>query len=315
MTACFEDFRAQGIEPTAMPIPSDPIGRLRMLAAAREHDVVVLQKKTSLHAFELKLLRRANPRLVFDMDDAVMFHELEHHRPLSGKNFRKFLRTIDHCSAVVAGNSFLARFAEPNCAKVSVLPTPIDLRRYVPKHYDDALDGSTVTIGWLGVAGNLHYLRRLSVVLASLAEEFPSLRLKIVSNQSVDIPGITTVFEPWSLAGEIESLRSFDIGVMPLDDTLWARGKCGYKILQYMGVAVPTVASPVGINAEFVAPGDTGFLAQTQEEWRAALASLVADHSLRRRMGEAGRRRLEARYSQERYVQKYAGLLRELNCA
>lgn len=311
MTACFEDFRALGIEPTAIPIPSDPVGRLRMLAAARSHDVVVLQKKTSLHAHELKLLRWANPRLVFDMDDAVMFHELEHHRPLSGKNFLKFIRTIDHCMAVVAGNAFLARFAEPNCATVSVLPTPVDLRRYAPKCYADAAEG-TVTIGWLGVAGNLHYLRRLSEVFASLAEEFPSLRIKIISNQGLDIPGITTVFEPWTLAGEIDGLRSFDIGVMPLDDTLWARGKCGYKILQYMGVAVPAVASPVGINADFIQHGETGFLAQTPEEWRKALARLVGDYDLRRRMGEAGRQRLEAHYSQQRYVQRYAALLHGL---
>ena len=162
MTDCFDEFRKHGIEPTALPIPSDPLGRIRMLHEAARHDIVVIQKKTSLHSFELKLLQRANPRLVFDMDDAVMFHELEHHQPLTGKNLLKFLRTINHCAAVVAGNRFLAGFAEPNCQRVIVLPTPVDTARYRLKDYD--MPSDTVTVGWLGVSGNLHYLERLAPV-------------------------------------------------------------------------------------------------------------------------------------------------------
>ncbi|MDO9224744.1 MAG: glycosyltransferase [Pseudomonadota bacterium] len=309
MTACFDEFRKHDIEATGLPIPSGPLGRLRMLREAARHDVVLIQKKTSFRTLELKLLRRANPRLVFDMDDAVMFHELEHHQPLTGKNMIKFLRTIDHCAAVVAGNRFLAAFAEANCPHVTVLPTPVDTRLYRLKDYQAPSD--TVTVGWLGVSGNLHYLRRLAPVFQELAREFPQFRLKIVSNDFIDIPGVPIIKERWSLEGEVESLRSFDIGIMPLDDSLWARGKCGYKILQYFGVGVPAVASPVGINAEFIENGVTGILAANNGQWAESLRSLIVNADARRRLGLAGNAELCGKYSLNKYAAGYAIMLHE----
>lgn len=310
MTACFDEFRQHGIEATGIPIPSGLFGRIHLLREAARHDVVLIQKKTSFRIFELKLLRRANPRLVFDMDDAVMFHELEHHEPLTGKNMIKFLRTIDHCAAVVAGNRFLAAFAEANCPHVTVLPTPVDTRLYRLKDYQTPSD--TVTVGWLGVSGNLHYLRRLAPVFQELAREFPHFRLKIVSNDFIDIEGVPIIKERWSLEGEVESLRSFDIGIMPLDDSLWARGKCGYKILQYFGVGVPAVASPVGINAEFIVNGETGWLAGNLCEWECALRKLLQDKTLRTTMGLAANHYLQANNTLEHYARNYAELLHEM---
>lgn len=307
---CLPAYREAGIEPTVMPIPSDPLGRLKMLRAVAVHDVVVIQKKTSFRLFELALMKRLNPRIIFDMDDAVMFHELEHHQPLTGKNFKKFIRTINHCSAVVAGNQFLARFAEPNCKQVYVLPTPIDTSRYKVKDYSQPSD--KVIIGWLGVSGNLHYLKRLEPVFQKLCAEFPNVYLKIVSNDFIDMEGVRVIKEKWALETEIESLRSFDVGIMPLDDTLWARGKCGYKILQYMGVGVPAVASPVGINSEFICHGGTGFLAASADEWHSALGMLVADKGGRQEMGMAGHELLEKYYSQQVFVRRYIEIIRGL---
>lgn len=310
MTACFEEFRKHGIEASGFPIPSGLFGRCELLREAARHDVVLIQKKTSFRSFELKLLQRANPKLIFDMDDAVMFHELEHHQPLTGKNLLKFLRTIDHCAAVVAGNRFLAGFAEPNCKRVIVLPTPVDTARYRLKDYD--MPSDTVTVGWLGVSGNLHYLQRLAPVFHSLAKDFPNFRLKIVSNDFIDIPEVPIIKERWALVTEVDSLRSFDIGIMPLDDTLWARGKCGYKILQYFGVGVPAVASPVGINTEFVRNDETGLLADTEADWRSALHKLIANSEMRERLGLNGNTLLLDRYSQTEYVARYAGFIFEL---
>lgn len=304
---CLPAYRAAGIEPTVMPIPSSLTGRLRMLRAVARHDVVVIQKKTSFHLFELALMKKLNPRIVFDMDDAVMFHELEHHKPLTGKNFLKFIRTIDHCAAVVAGNRFLAAFAESNCKQVYVLPTPIDADRYRVKDYSQPSD--KVIIGWVGVSGNLHYLKRLKAVFQRLCAEHPNVYLKIVSNDFIDMDGVRIIKEKWSLETEIESLRSFDIGIMPLDDTLWARGKCGYKILQYMGVGVPAVASPVGINTEFIQHGTTGYLASSESDWYDAILALATDGTRRERMGAAGRNVLEQQYSQNVYVSSYLRIL------
>ena len=309
MVDCFDAYRAAGIECTVRMIPPGPIGRLSALYAASSHDLVVLQKKTSLRRGELALLKRCNPRIIFDFDDAVMFHEQEHRKPLTGKPFLKFVRTINHCATAVAGNRFLAAFAEANCPRVYVLPTPIDVDRYPLKDYGRPAE--TVTVGWLGAGGNLHFVRALAGVVQRLAKECPAVRFKIVSNQSIEIPGVPILFEPWSLEGEIAALQSFDIGIMPLPDSVWARGKCGYKILQYMGVGVPAVASPVGINTEFIQPGVTGFLADGESEWVEHLRFLIDHPNERREMGLNGRAVVEARYSKTRFAQRYIEVLRE----
>jgi glycosyltransferase involved in cell wall biosynthesis len=293
-----------------LPIPSGFLDRIRMLRAVARNDVVLIQKKTSFHPVELALMKRLNPRIIFDMDDAVMLHELEHHKPLTGKNLIKFIRTVNHCAAVVAGNRFLAAFAEPNCKRVYELPTPIDTQRYELKDYSTPSD--KVIIGWVGVRGNLHYLKRLEAVFQKLSAEFPNLYLKIVSNDFIDMDGVRIIKERWALDTEIESLRSFDIGIMPLDDTLWARGKCGYKILQYMGVGVPAVASPVGINSEFILHGESGFLASSPEDWYKALCSLAADEQMRRTFGMKGRELVERHYSQDYFSGQYLKIFREV---
>lgn len=307
---CLDAYRAADVEPTVMPIPSGLLGRIRMLRAVAQHDVVLIQKKTSFHPVELALMQRLNPRIIFDMDDAVMLHELEHHQPLSGKNLIKFIRTVNHCAAVVAGNRFLAGFAEPNCKRVYELPTPIDTQRYMVKDYSGTSD--KVIIGWVGVRGNLHYLKRLEPVFRRLCSEFPEVSLKIVSNDFIDMEGVPIIKEKWTLDGEIEALRTFDIGVMPLDDTLWARGKCGYKILQYMGVGVPAVASPVGINSEFIRHGESGFLASSPENWYGVLRMLVADHRMREVFGLKGRDLVEQHYSQDHFVAQYLKIFFEI---
>jgi len=307
---CLNAYRAAGVAPTVMPIPSGLLDRIRMLRAVARHDVVVIQKKTSFHPFELAWMKHLNPRIIFDMDDAVMLHELEHHQPLTGKNLIKFIRTVNHCAAVVAGNRFLAAFAEPNCKRVYELPTPIDTRRYQLKDYGAPTD--KVIIGWVGVRGNLHYLKRLEAVFQKLCAEFPNVYLKIVSNDFIDMDRVRIIKEKWALDTEIESLRSFDIGIMPLDDTLWARGKCGYKILQYMGVGVPAVASPVGINSEFIRHGETGFLASSPEDWYKALKTLVAEPRTRQIFGLKGRELVEQYYSQEYFSAQYLRVFREV---
>lgn len=304
---CLPAYRAAGIETTVMPIPSNPVGRIRMLRAVAANDVVLIQKKTSFRPLELALMKWLNPRIVFDMDDAVMFHELEHRQPLTGKNLIKFIRTVNHCAAVVAGNQFLAKFAEPNCSRVYVLPTPIDTVRYKVKEHTGSSE--KVVVGWIGVGGNLHYLKRLEPVFQRLCAEFDQVYLKIVSNDFIDMDGVRIIKEKWALDSEIESLRSFDIGIMPLDDTHWARGKCGYKILQYMGVGMPVVASPVGINSEFIRPGEAGFLAADEKEWYQGLRALVISPESRKSMGLRGRQLVEDRYSQTRYAAAYAEIL------
>jgi glycosyltransferase involved in cell wall biosynthesis len=284
-----------------------------MIRACARHDAVVLQKKTSLHGSELFLMRRANPNLVFDFDDAVMFHELEHGKPLRARSFAKFLRTVEACRAVVAGNEFLASFARPICPGVYVLTTPIDTERYTPRRQAEARDG--LTVGWLGTPGGLPHVAALGNVFRIVAEKVEGFCLKIVSSEFIDLPGVEVVKKRYKIEEEIADLQSFDIGIMPLQDNLWTRGKCGFKILQYMGVGIPAVASPVGINTELIRHGETGFLAADAEAWQEALLTLAVDPNLRHRMGTAGRLRVVERFSQTRYNAAYARLLEKVAAA
>ena len=178
------------------------------------------------------------------------------------------------------------------------------------KDYSQQTD--RVIIGWVGVGGNLHYLKRLESVFQRLCAEHPNVHLKIVSNDFIDMEGVRIIKEKWTLETEIESLRSFDIGIMPLDDSLWARGKCGYKILQYMGVGVPAVASPVGMNSEFIRHGETGFLAASPEDWYKALKILVAESRTRQAFGLKGRELVEQYYSQAYFSAQYLKVFREV---
>ncbi len=307
---CVDFWRLKGLKATIVPIPSDIYGRYKLLQYSKEHDIVLIQKKTSFREFELRLLQKANPNILFDFDDAVMFHELEHHKPLSGKNFKKFIRTINYCSTVVAGNRFLARFAEANCENVHVLPTPVDINKQQLKDWDKS--SNRLIIGWLGVKGNLHYLEALAPVFQGLTQKFPNLHLKIVSNDFIDIDGVNIIKERWSLEKEAEQLASFDIGLMPLKDDLWSWGKCGYKILQYFGAGVPAVASPVGINSEFINNGVNGYLASTHDEWGEALRKLLEDKIYRKKCGYNARQLIDEKYSQDNFAIKYYEIMKQM---
>jgi glycosyltransferase involved in cell wall biosynthesis len=298
-----------GIAVTVVATQSRVSDRLKVIRAAAQHDVVVLFKTIGFTKLQLALLRRANPRIVFDFDDAVMFREQKYRQPLRARTFNKFLRTMEHCTAVVAGNDFLARFGEACGKHTIILPTPIDLTRYKPK---TQRDGEGATVGWLGLSDGLPYLRQIEPAFRQLAGRFAAFRLKIISDKPLDLDGLPIENELWRAETEQAQLASFDVGIMPLWDSVWTRGKCGYKILQYMGVGTAVVASPVGVNSEIVVDGENGFLATTDDEWIDRIARLLEDSALRRAFGLRGRELVERSYSAEQFTASYAKLLREV---
>jgi glycosyltransferase involved in cell wall biosynthesis len=293
-----------------VPIPSGPLERWRALHQATESDVVVLQKKTSLHPWDLAQLRRANANLAFDFDDAVMFHEIEHGDSLSGKHFGKFLRTVRAARHVVAGNGFLARFARDAGCDVTVLPTPIDPGRYrIGTAVNVRKPGFVV--GWLGVSQNQKYLLPLRGAFRALRQRFPHLTVKVVSEKfpvDLDVPMERKL---WRLEDEPADIASFDVGIMPLPDNLWAWGKCGYKLIQYLASGVPVVASPVGLNLDIVREGRNGIFASEPEEWEARIGMLLADPEKAREMGRWGAEDAERRYSIRSYAEAYFDVFRE----
>jgi hypothetical protein len=216
---------------------------------------------------------------------------------------------VKHCAAVVAGNDFLACFAEASGRRAIVLPTSIDLRRYRLKQ---SFDTSGLTIGWVGLSDGLPYLRHIQPALQRLSEMFPGLKLKVVSDKPLQLDRVHVENEPWRLETEQATLAGFDIGIMPLWDSVWTRGKCGYKILQYMGVGTAVVASDVGVNNAIISHAENGFLARTEEDWVDALTRLIRDAELRKTFGLRGRELIESRYSLENFAQGYVKLLREV---
>ena len=307
---CLDHYSLLGVEATILSARRSSLSeRLRVIRQAAEHDVVVLFKTIGFAGFELKLLQRANPRIIFDFDDAVMFREQKYQRPLRDEDFQKFLRTLRHCAAAVAGNEFLASFAEASGRRTIVLPTSIDTTKYRLKQQ---IAGPGLTIGWLGLSDGLRYIQHIQPALRQLGHQFPGLKLKIVSDKSLQLDGVTVENEPWRPETEQTNLTSFDIGIMPLWDSVWTRGKCGYKILQYMGVGVPVVASNVGANNQIIQSGENGFLARTEADWVKNVGALIKNAELRKDFGLRGRELVETTYSLDRFARAYADLFREV---
>ena len=307
---CLDHYARLDVQVTVLTTRrSSMTSQLKIIQQARRHDLVLLFKTLGFTPLELTLLRRANPRIVFDFDDAVMFREQKHRRPLDGKNFGKFLRTAKYCAAIVAGNDFLACFAQGCGRRTVVLPTSIDVAKYRVKQNSKGLG---LTIGWLGLSDGLPYLRHIQPALKRLTKLFPGLRLKVISDKPLQLEDVVVENEPWRLETEQANLSSFDVGIMPLWDSLWTRGKCGYKILQYMGVGTAVVASDVGVNNEIISSGENCFLARTESDWVEAIGSLIENAEQRRNFGLRGRQLVEHRYSLEEFTQSYVKLLREV---
>ncbi len=269
---------------------------LELLARACRADVVFLQK-IFVPALALRLLRMAGKRLVFDFDDAVYTVQPEA-SPDSARQARaltrQFEQTVSRCDLVVLENEFTEARAARLCPKVLRITGPIDTERYLPASRPAAAD---VTIGWIGSLSTTVYLRLVAKVLSRLKTEVPGLRVLLIGAGPAAISAMEAEVVPWRLDSEVAQLSRFDIGIMPLTDDEWTRGKGGYKVLQYMAMGIPAVASPVGVNREMINDGVTGFLAADEEAWAARLRELALDASRRQMMGRAAREEAQRRYS------------------
>jgi glycosyltransferase involved in cell wall biosynthesis len=216
---------------------------------------------------------------------------------------------------VMVGNRHLRDYAVQYNTEVTIIPTTIDTRRYRPELRTSRADGVPV-IGWTGSYSTHQHLRRLFPALTRLAERH-RFRLVVVGTEAPQIPGVEVEFRPWRSESEVQDLADLDIGVMPLPDDAWSRGKCGLKALQYMALAVPAIVSPVGVNTEIVEDGVNSIVAKTDEEWVEQLSRLIQDPLLRGRLGRAARRTVEERYSAEVFAPRVYDVFEKatLTCA
>lgn len=234
--------------------------------------------------------------IIFDYDDAI-FHMYDESaravvRRLLGGKLEPLLRRATACCC---GNEYLENYAAQFCANTMILPTVVDTDKYVPAA---TLPDRPVTIGWIGSSSTYVLIPPMLPLLRELAEQ-RGVRIRIVgagrAAERDQFAGLDLI--EWSETCEIAEVQAMDIGIMPLQDLPFQRGKCGYKLIQYMACGLPVVASPVGVNATIVEDGVSGFLATDHDQWRASLMRLIEDTALRRAMGEAGRRCAVEAYS------------------
>jgi glycosyltransferase involved in cell wall biosynthesis len=278
-------------------LPATGWGWMRLRQDLQAADVVLLQRRL-LKSWQLHLLRRASRTLVFDFDDAVFLRDSYHVKGIhSPGRQRRFAAIVQAADVLVAGNCFLrdqaARWAHPD--RVHVVPTCVNPDLYPLAGHVRDVHG--VQMVWIGSSSTLRGLHRAQPILERLGHRWPGLHLKVVCDRFLHFRHLPALSCPWSEENEAALLAAADIGISWVPDDLWSRGKCGLKVLQYMAAGLPVVANPVGVHAEIVRHGETGFLAETPEQWIEAIGRLARNPLLRRQMGRAGRRRLEEVYS------------------
>jgi len=296
-----------GFRCEVMEFPGSVLGYLRLYRILPSFDCVFVQRKRFHFPF-LTLFRSRAKRIIYDLDDAVMYKNTLAESPYSRTRQRRFAGMVRLCDCVIAGNSFLKDKAIQYNTCVEVIPSSIPSEKYRLKDYSQNSD--LVTIGWIGDHGSIHYLERIKGVLDTIGRKYPGrVKLKIICDTFFDLEGLPVEKVRWSEADEVSQLQGIDIGVMPLSDDPWSWGKCGLKILQYFGVGVPAVCTPVGVNRDVVMDGITGYWAMTEEEWVEKLSLLIEDPASRMAMGLKGRHVLDKGYTREANAPKVLDVL------
>jgi glycosyltransferase involved in cell wall biosynthesis len=283
---------------------------LWQLRRARNYDVIFIYREIFPVGPALVewLLSRLGPPIVFDFDDAIFLPSVsEANRLIATLKMPSKVATIVRSSAhTVVGNDYLAAYARQFSEAVTTIPTCVDTTRFTPR---SGPPRAVPVVGWIGSPTTASYIKGLGPVLQRVAEQHSFVLNVSGTGEPIAMPGVQVENPSWALDGEIDLFRNCDIGVYPLVDDAWAKGKCGFKAIEFMACGVPVVASAVGVNREIIEDGVNGFLATTDNEWVEKLGRLIADPALRARLAAAGRRTIEERYSLHVNAPKLADVL------
>lgn len=288
--------------------------RWESINAAREYDLCYIFREAALLGpalFERLLAKKQIP-IVFDFDDAIF---VSYRSPSNGYlSYLKFAgkaKTICQISShVMVGNPYLAEYARQYNRNVTVIPTTIDTDKYVCRTRSSSTAGVPV-IGWTGSFSTVQHLETLRRTVQELARR-ERFQLRVIGTPKYEIEGVDVEALPWQSESEIEDLQPIDIGIMPLPDDAWSKGKCGLKALQFMALGIPVVCSPVGVNTEIIQDGENGFIAGTEEEWLEKLCRLLQSAELRNRIGQAARTTVEQVYSARAQAPRVYDIFRSL---
>ena len=293
-------------------VVSSYMRRLVTILQSCKFDVLIIEKELFpfLPAWFEKVLSHLNIPYIVDYDDA-QFHRYDTHQNIVVRSILKYKidAVMRQASVVTVGNEYLAKHAYKAGAKrIEIIPTAVDVSQYLPS--TQKIDDSPI-VGWIGTPQTSHYLRNLLPIFEKLNHK-TSVRFVAVGARSIDFSGTLVEIVNWSKDTEIEAIQSFSIGIMPLPDSPWERGKCGYKLIQCMACAKPVVASPVGVNNEIVEPGVNGYLAKTLEEWHDYLYILLINPESRYLMGLSGRQKVVLNYSTQVQASRFSNIIESL---
>jgi len=283
--------------------------RLAAVFEIRRYDLVLLQRETLpllWPGIDLLLCSLAR-KIVFDFDDAI-YAQPGGHSPWWADR-RRIDRILRRCDAVVVANAMLADYARQHNTRVQQIPTAIDLAKY--EQVSPPPRGRVPRIGWVGSPFTVFYLQMLFPVFAKLAKKY-EFEVVCIGAEVAAPADFSLVCQPWRLESEVQDIKAFDIGVMPLTDDAWSRGKSGLKLLQYLAAGVAAVASPVGVNAEIIEHGKNGLLARTPEEWEACLGTLLEQPQQREALARQGLETVRAHYALEGAAEKLMALLQRV---
>jgi glycosyltransferase involved in cell wall biosynthesis len=314
-------YQRHALPYTALAFMKSGLRRLKDLLLLTQTDAVLVQREAMLFGpplIEWLAIRVFRRPMVLDLDDATYVPYTSPTYGKFGQALKWFSKTDDlirWASVVTCGNRAIAHYAESKGATTRIIPTVVDTDVFVPKTH--RADGPLV-LGWIGTHSTFPYLRAIFPVLQDLAKTH-HFKIKIVGagTDGVDIPGVEVENLEWKLEREVADFQSFDIGLYPIDPSLyaekWAAGKSGFKAIQYMAIGIPYVAAPIGASADIGEAGVTHFHASTNPEWFKALEALLSNTELRQTMGAAGRRHVVEHYSLSDQADKLAAALREAN--
>lgn len=271
--------------------------RFSLMSSIKNYDAIYIFREAALLGpplFERWIYHSGVP-IVFDFDDAIF---VSYRSPSNGYlSYLKFAaktKAICRMAAhVMAGNPYLADYARQVNDRVTIIPTTIDIEKYSPV---GKMASDPPVIGWTGSFSTVQHLDTLRRALQKLAKH-ERFRLRVIGTPAYQLDGVEVDAMPWRSDTELDDLRKVDIGVMPLPDDSWSKGKCGLKALQFMALGIPTLCSPVGVNTEIIQDDENGFIAASEDEWIAKLTKLLHSPKLRSRIGRAGRATVEKQYS------------------
>jgi glycosyltransferase involved in cell wall biosynthesis len=287
------------------------VKRLRDLLKVKNYDVIVLKNEILpyMPAIFERILSIFKKPYIVDLDDAVFHNYDQSNNPLVKKFLsQKIDIVMERAEVVVAGNEYIASRAEKaGASKIKIIPTPIDLDRYPDKQ--PSIKSNKFTIAWIGSPSTAKYLHKIEAALHEVCEKCQA-KVRLIGSGNICLEGVNYEFVKWKENTEIENIIDIDVGIMPLEKSKWEKGKCGFKLLQYMGAWKPVVASPVGMNVDLVRTGRVGILAETEQEWVEALLAMANDPERRSEMGQRGRKKVEQSFCFEVTAPQWTNILR-----